>query len=1614
MPKHLARVSALVACLHLSAQPVDAQPAGASAGTVLHDVDVVTDKEYVRGTDAAVYAAVSGATDLTASHPLRGAEVVVSLGPKQPGQGKGRARELGRARTRADGTAAVRFAVPRDLALGDHVLLVHTRSRHGKGGYTRTVTVTDADMVHVRTDRGVYRPGHNLRWRVSAVNRVNAHPIANARIRVVIKDPSDNEIWRSVETTGVTGMVHGQIPLDRDIALGSYTVSARLDQSDDTKPRESSTTVQIKAYHMPAFTVAIKLDGQGPFAPGATVRGHVIARYLHGEPVMGEVALSGYGAQVAKSRGQLDKHGRMAFTATVREGGKRARIKARVTDGARRRHDGEVAVPLATHELKVAVIPERDTFMPGVRQWLTVITSDGHGNFAPAEVSLDTPATRRGSRASREAYASAGAVRIPFTPAKNSGTRRVRVRVTAKRGEVRAEETLSLRIKDRGQRFIRPHRAVVPGGDAIAISGTWKDRRGPLVATLLREGSPVASAPAQVDKNGRLSAHLQPPPGVFGLATIRVTEGFWDRDTGTLSPRHEQATVYLRPTALDVTIDGATRYRPGQTASLDIAVRDRIGRPLAGAGLAASVVDERVLAIKEPGPDLIAAVRALDTGRARAAGLAFADLMRAPSTNNRNLAMRALVEALPRDTSTPTVRIAAAARIRAEIARMGEVRARVYKTLLTDPRRIARRTGTGWQFADSLDRLLARGGWAKNRRETPWKNTIDWRYARRLTPDLTFDAVAVDIAHERLERLAKAVGKNERAFLRTPSATRLARAGTIPRYTAVDPWGTPVKIVRGLVENPDDVDDVDDSDDPDDKRARRRLFSAISAGPDGKFSTADDILRDDLLSIYGWGVGSGTGYSGFGLGGGGSSMPSIVTGTIRRVDREVAVRRRFDQTVLWETGLVTDENGRYTLEVPLADSITGWRVDVSALGPDGAMGQARKHLETALPTYLDVTLPHALTVGDIYQIPVIVANHSGADRTLLVKGRVAGSLEPTPGTAASANGPLGPGQRVTLPAGTTAMVPVSVRARAIGEGVLALSLSEPGGAKLDATRHTLQVLGPGHLERAIYTAEGRGDTLRIGFTIPDNHTVGSARAGVSLYRGLVDQAVDGLEGLLREPHGCFEQTSSTTYPNLLVLRLLRAGEAQKTDENTNENTNENTGETRKRARDLVARGYQRLISYEVTGGGFSWFGQAPANQVLTAYGLLEFVDMAAVYPVDSKLIDRTRSWLLKQQQSDGSWAPDKSWLHDWSAVQGKVSTTVYIAWALAESGYRGEPLRRAFRYLGKHRQALQEDPYLLSLWAAAASAGGTGANTALSALRRKVVRSGDKAHISAAGQTLFYAQGKGADIQVTALGATALARAPGRTDVAETLAWLWQARDARGGWGTTQGTVLALRAYAHGARQQAPGGKVRVRLGERVVGEVDLASLESGGPPGLQLAAGLPAGLPAGRHELSIEPVGERGSLDGVRVDVRTRWRTGPATHPVDSGLRVTVEHPGRPVRVGEELAMRLRLHNPGAATIALPTVVIPVPPGFRAAPASLSTLEQYPTIDRAEDQGTEIHLYLARLDAGQELQLDYRLEATAACEVTQRSAYGYAYYDPDTRGSSAELRLRALPRASK
>ena len=104
----------------------------------------------------------------------------------------------------------------------------------------------------------------------------------------------------------------------------------------------------------------------------------------------------------------------------------------------------------------------------------------------------------------------------------------------------------------------------------------------------------------------------------------------------------------------------------------------------------------------------------------------------------------------------------------------------------------------------------------------------------------------------------------------------------------------------------------------------------------------------------------------------------------------------------------------------------------------------------------------------------------------------------------------------------------------------------------------------------------------IACSVPPQAIEGSVKAIVKIYPSSFSQLVEGLDAIFQRPYGCFEQTSSTTYPNVLALDYLRQNK-------------KSLPEVEAKARQYIHLGYQRLLSFEVAGGGFDWFGNPPGE-----------------------------------------------------------------------------------------------------------------------------------------------------------------------------------------------------------------------------------------------------------------------------------------------------------------------------------------------------------------------------------------------------------------------------------
>src|SRR6185312_294200 len=492
---------------------------------------------------------------------------------------------------------------------------------------------------------------------------------------------------------------------------------------------------------------------------------------------------------------------------------------------------------------------------------------------------------------------------------------------------------------------------------------------------------------------------------------------------------------------------------------------------------------------------------------------------------------------------------------------------------------------------------------------------------------------------------------------------------------------------------------------------------------------------------------------------------------------ETHVRSWFPESLFVAPEIITDRDGRASITIPIADSITTWRMAMLASTKSGALGSGSSSLKVFQDFFTEMDLPVTLTQGDEVSIPVAIYNYTAS------RGDVRVRLE----KADWFSGENDDAKSVPVESGRVGSAQFPITAKRIGHFKLTLRAEMAGESKrADIVVREIEVVPNGREQSVAFNGRlDRSIQRAVDFpagAIPDSQTI-----FVRLYPGPLSQVVEGMDSLLRMPGGCFEQTSSSTYPNILALDYMKR-------------TKKATPEIAAKAEGYIANGYQRLVTFEVPGGGFSWFGQAPANKILTAYGLMEFSDMSKVHEVDPKLIERTQQWLAGQQKADGSWSADTSFINE--GATNRFNTDVlriaaYVAWALENTGYEGPAVGNAKRFLeDRLRAASKPDAYTLAVLANFAADGKDAAFTedVMRQLLDARTEQGDQAWWTAQ-ETSMYATGVSASVETTGLAIQALLKSGSDSAVAaKALNYIVSKKDSSGTWGSTQATIMALRA----------------------------------------------------------------------------------------------------------------------------------------------------------------------------------------------------------------------------
>ena len=103
--------------------------------------------------------------------------------------------------------------------------------------------------------------------------------------------------------------------------------------------------------------------------------------------------------------------------------------------------------------------------------------------------------------------------------------------------------------------------------------------------------------------------------------------------------------------------------------------------------------------------------------------------------------------------------------------------------------------------------------------------------------------------------------------------------------------------------------------------------------------------------------------------------------------KAIRVREFFPETLFWNPALITDRKGKAELVLPLADSITTWRLTALGHSPRGLLGSATSGIRVFQDFFVDIDFPVALTQGDEVEVPIAVYNYLPVSQTVILEIR---------------------------------------------------------------------------------------------------------------------------------------------------------------------------------------------------------------------------------------------------------------------------------------------------------------------------------------------------------------------------------------------------------------------------------------------------------------------------------------------------------------------------------------------------------------------------------------------------------------------------------------------------
>jgi uncharacterized protein YfaS (alpha-2-macroglobulin family) len=278
---------------------------------------------------------------------------------------------------------------------------------------------------------------------------------------------------------------------------------------------------------------------------------------------------------------------------------------------------------------------------------------------------------------------------------------------------------------------------------------------------------------------------------------------------------------------------------------------------------------------------------------------------------------------------------------------------------------------------------------------------------------------------------------------------------------------------------------------------------------------------------------------------------------------------------------------------------------------------------------------------------------------------------------------------------------------------------------------------------------------------------------------------------------------------------------------------------------------------------------------------------------------------------------------------------------------------------------------------------------------------------------MTYSHDSGMDVETTALSVMAMIQANVWPEsVKQVLTWLSKHKTGNGTWGSTQATILAMRALIQGTSAslgQQFESTVTVLLNGANIETVRINQDNSDVMKQIDLTGHLQAG--DNRLELRQSPAGELPVQITGAYWLPARSSVATTAPRQTDLLQINLQYDRASLAVNDQLKCAVTVKNHTGRGINMAIVDLGIPPGFDVDTTAFAAMQEKGRIAKFEVTGNQVILYLRELSETTSFQFEYALRAKYPLRVQTPPSAVYEYYQPQNQAQSKPNLLQVVDR---